>query len=292
MKKVLFSLCFTFFLITSVQSQCIAEAGSDRVACNGLNGIDTLMIGGNPSSASGTAPYTYRWEASYSFASFQFSASDFLDDTTLANPSILNSGPAELTFYLTVIDSLGNSCIDSTHIQFSYFGTTLSDNFRTINAGDSVQIFPNGGGGIPPISYQWTPTTDLSDPNIATPWASPDTTTFYVVTLTDSAGCQMTVPDVFEVYVNAVGLQEIVTAPKIAELNPNPLTDQSILTIDYPSASDLVIDFYDVKGRIIHRLNTAQKRIVLQKTDFKAGIYFYQIRDEQQVLQKGKLVVN
>ncbi len=50
--------------------------------------------------------------------------------------------------------------------------------------GESVTLGASGG-----VSYAWNPTTDLSDPNIANPSASPPTTTQYTVTVVDSNGC-------------------------------------------------------------------------------------------------------
>lgn len=44
-----------------------------------------------------------------------------------------------------------------------------------------------GSGGT--VSYSWSPTTGLNNPNIANPIASPTTTTTYTVTATESASC-------------------------------------------------------------------------------------------------------
>lgn len=49
---------------------------------------------------------------------------------------------------------------------------------------DSVQLQANGG-----ITYQWTPVTGLSNPNISNPKASPAVTTDYKVVITDTDGC-------------------------------------------------------------------------------------------------------
>ena len=44
-------------------------------------------------------------------------------------------------------------------------------------------------GGSPPYTYAWTPSAGLSDPNIQAPTASPNSTTTYVCTVTDTVGC-------------------------------------------------------------------------------------------------------
>ncbi len=71
------------------------------------------------------------------------------------------------------------------------------------NAGTDVSIC-NGGnttlGASGGTSYAWSPTAGLSNPSIATPVASPTTTTNYTVTVTNSLGCTAT--DVVVVTVN------------------------------------------------------------------------------------------
>ncbi len=57
-------------------------------------------------------------------------------------------------------------------------------NDADVCAGDSLQLFATGG-----VSYQWEPRSTLSCSECAEPMAFPDTTTTYVVTVADSAGC-------------------------------------------------------------------------------------------------------
>lgn len=51
---------------------------------------------------------------------------------------------------------------------------------KTICKGDSVQLTASGG-----TSYSWSPATGLSDPNIANPYAKPDSTRQYIVTISN-----------------------------------------------------------------------------------------------------------
>ncbi|MBK9247912.1 MAG: PKD domain-containing protein [Ignavibacteria bacterium] len=64
----------------------------------------------------------------------------------------------------------------------------------TANAGSDKTICPNSSAQIgdkPEAgnTYTWLPTTDLDDPNIANPNASPKTTTQYILTVTSEHGC-------------------------------------------------------------------------------------------------------
>lgn len=71
---------------------------------------------------------------------------------------------------------------------------------------DSVQLYTSVTGGIEPVSYSWSPTTALLDLNTENPYVSPTMDMGYVATLTDSAGCQFSEQDVFQVFVDVSDL--------------------------------------------------------------------------------------
>lgn len=74
-------------------------------------------------------------------------------------------------------------------------GTTAGPDQTICSVGGSVQLQAIGGS-----SFTWSPTTGLSNPNIANPIASPSATTSYVVTSNLAAGCTNT--DTVTVFVN------------------------------------------------------------------------------------------
>ena len=186
---------------------------------------------------------------------------------------------------------MGNTCIDSVGVQFSRYGVTLADKRKTIIQGDSVQLSPGIVGGIAPLSYQWTPNYNLSDSSSPNPWAKPDSTTSYLVKLTDSAGCQLTDPDPYEVFVIPVGLPNINAEKAKIDIYPNPLTKGSILKIISPDRKISKIEFYDVFGRTVKKHMTNKNSIDLKHTDFEKGVYLYQLFDEGIVLKRRKLIV-
>jgi hypothetical protein len=57
----------------------------------------------------------------------------------------------------------------------------------SICAGASSQLLATPLGGTSPFTFSWTPTTGLSNPNIANPVASPTVSTWYHVVLVDGA---------------------------------------------------------------------------------------------------------
>jgi gliding motility-associated-like protein len=68
-------------------------------------------------------------------------------------------------------------------ICFSY--TSFLDQLvdQSICPGEEIELTASGG-----VSYQWSPAAGLSDPTIANPLASPDTTTLYTVEIIDDCG--------------------------------------------------------------------------------------------------------
>jgi len=74
---------------------------------------------------------------------------------------------------------------------------SVSNNALQVNAGNDEIIMVNGSaelngtatGGTPAYIFSWEPETGLSNPNIANPLASPETTTIYTLTVTDYNGC-------------------------------------------------------------------------------------------------------
>lgn len=68
------------------------------------------------------------------------------------------------------------------------FGVTASAVPGVIAPGESSQLSATVTGGLPPLTYSWTPSAGLSERVIQNPVASPNVSTEYAVTVTDSSG--------------------------------------------------------------------------------------------------------
>lgn len=106
----------------------------------------------------------------------------------LSNPGISNpvaSPTATTTYTLGVLDV--NGCANTDDIQITVNPLPVADAGidQTICDGDITNMAASGG-----VQYDWTPTTDLTDPTSATTAASPTATTNYTLTVTDGNGCQ------------------------------------------------------------------------------------------------------
>lgn len=114
------------------------------------------------------------------------------------NGSIISTiVPQPVACIITALTFLGSSggsgldtvaCTDTIIISIDNFTVNLSPD-TTICVGDSVEIGAlTFDCGKSPFTYSWSPSTGLSDPNIANPKASPLLTTTYNLTVSDGLG--------------------------------------------------------------------------------------------------------
>lgn len=116
-------------------------------------------------------------------ADYLWSPAQYLDDPTIHNPTATIDQQQD--FMVIITDSCG---IDTAYITVEVFDptSTISDDV-TICLGSSTTLEATGGG-----TYSWSPAATLSDPNSATPIATPTSTTQYTVEITSPDGCVLT----------------------------------------------------------------------------------------------------
>ncbi|HCQ28918.1 MAG TPA: hypothetical protein DIU39_01455, partial [Flavobacteriales bacterium] len=146
----------------SILSSPTADAGNDTTICAG----DTVTIGGSPTTQPGNA---ISWSPSGSLSNASSPNPDAFPSTTTTYVVTANNGTCTNTDTVTV--NVGSS-------------TVIVSNDTTICSGDTIQLFASGG-----VSYNWSPSASLNNPNISNPNAFPSTTTTYYVDVTDALGC-------------------------------------------------------------------------------------------------------
>ncbi|GAB5538093.1 MAG: hypothetical protein Salg2KO_01960 [Salibacteraceae bacterium] len=99
-----------------------------------------------------------------------------------ANP--IMSPPVTRKYYVTGTGDGGCQTTDSITLDVYEIPNFSAGEDEEYCIGDSVQFQAVGG-----VSYQWGPTSGLSDPTIANPYCSTRSTQFYQVTITDANGC-------------------------------------------------------------------------------------------------------
>jgi len=291
--KFFHQLLIVFFIvtvsITQTKGQCLVDIGSDTTFCVSL-GQDTFQL--NPPNVNGgTPPYTYTWSGQYTIGStITLTASNFLVDTTSSTPQIINFTDDSLKLYLSVSDSLGATCNDTIIIHFCNTNITLEDKGASINQGDTIQLYTSSIPGCSPYTYQWSPNYNISDPTSPTPSVWPDTTTYYVATVTNAFGCQV-VDETFEVFINPTSVDKYNNKVSMS-IFPNPLTTLTTIKIPEVSQYNLTIVFYDIFGRIINKMKISRPETQIKRADFNSdGIYLYRLFNKKEVLGEGKLIV-
>ena len=190
-------LIIVFLMISIISfSQLTVDAGKDTTYCVSV-WFKPMILGANVRVENGVKPYTYAWEYYHKVTDrFIITASDYLNDTTLQSPLIIDylSWPEWKKFILHVTDANGNYAKDSIYVRLSLFAylTGGGQPWFYLEKGDSIQLtFPNSGifGGIPPLTYYWQPKKYLSDPDSVITWSKPDSTIKYQAFAIDSCGC-------------------------------------------------------------------------------------------------------
>lgn len=164
-----FGIVDTFYKTLIVSSSAIptANAGSDINICQGGNAsINASITGSN--------------------ASFIWIPTIGLSNATVLNPT---ASPAATTTYSLITSNLAG-CHDTDAI------TVFINALPNVSAGNNLSFCDNtngvqlNGSGIGTAS--WSPSTNLSNPNILNPLASPNSLTNYTLTVTNSNNCSAT----------------------------------------------------------------------------------------------------
>ncbi len=168
----------TTYTVTVENSAGCVSVDSVGVTVNPLPvvsaGNDTSICAGAGVQLNGSGGGSYLWTPDTG-----------LDDATAEDP--IASPTTTTTYTLTVTDA--NQCSASDEV------TVGVDPLPTADAGPDVWVCPGfdvllqGSGGT---TYNWSPTTGLSDAAIADPLAAPGATTTYTLTVTDASGCSGT----------------------------------------------------------------------------------------------------
>ncbi len=105
--------------------------------------------------------------------------------STQPNPVVQYANPGQYSATLTITNAEGTSTATRTNFVTVYAPpNAFAGVDQSFCAGGSAQLQATGGS-----TYQWLPTTGLSNPNIANPVASPGTSTLYTVIATSAQGC-------------------------------------------------------------------------------------------------------
>jgi hypothetical protein len=291
------SLSFTSCAIFA-QTPLIVDAGSDKIICSTQWGVDTTIIGGQPSAMGGIPPYTYSWQFKYpipfSNTGITIYGSELLNDTTLANPKIVNptwGNELDLPYMvLTVTDSVGTIASDSIHLIFSVFAFSLMNYSFYLVQGDSISFEegPDIFYGVGPLTYLWQPSHGLSDSTKAYNfWMKPDYSISYYAIATDSVGCSATGdPNLVRIVVFPVGIEDCLPNTNF-KVYPNPATDYLQIEINNTAVSDNTsFTLFNMLGKKVYSTQITSNQQQIDVSQLARGNYSYIIGEFQ-----GKIIL-
>lgn len=134
-------------------------------------GNNVAICVGNNTTLSASGGVSYSWSPT----------------TGINNPNISNpiANPSTSTNYtVTVTNGSGCSATDAVLVTVNPLPLANAGTDASICIGNNTTLNASGG-----INYIWSPTTALSNPNIANPIANPTSTISYTVTVTNGNGC-------------------------------------------------------------------------------------------------------
>ena len=228
---------------------------------------DPTICGGQNIQISASGGGTYQW-----------SPTTNLINSSSASPTV---SPTSTTTYNVVVTA-ANGCTDqgSVTVNVESLDVTATSIGGPLCPGEMAQLSVGGG-----VSYVWSPTDGLNNPNIANPEARPGVATEYCVTVTDAAGCTGTscvtvgvdftcVPPNCDITANGAtticaGESTQLTASGSVNYTWSPTTGLSNPNIANPQAAPTETTTYTVTGMSENGcISTAQVTVTVGETPF------------------------
>lgn len=134
-------------------------------------GIDDTICTGDATQLNASGGVTYSWSPAAGL-------SNTLINNPVANPNVTTN------YSVLVTDANGCQSSDNMLLTVHQLPLVNAGPNQSACLGTPVQLSASGG-----VSYSWTPTSGLNNPNIANPVATPAITTTYTVVVTDANNC-------------------------------------------------------------------------------------------------------
>ncbi len=102
-------------------------------------------------------------------------------------------------------------------------------------------------------------------------------------------GCDSTV--LISVDVLTTSLDEFSAQEHFLQVYPNPFSNETVFEIQAVRKPDFVLEVFHPNGSLLRSINFTEQRLVLDRKDLVAGMYFYRLKDKSSVIEQGKLIV-
>lgn len=188
-----------------------------------------------------------------------------------ANLSFQPEGDDLIT--VDVVSRRGCSFQQSFTITLDGVTASVQDSVFQIVEGESVQLFASGG-----TEYSWSPEIGLSSSDIPNPFAMPDETTLYTVTVTNDIGCI----DELEVRIEVI---QMAFAPDVFSPNGDG-RNESFKVYDLEKATSFKFSIFDRVGNLVFESTNLNEVTVAGWDGTKGGqelptgTYFWRVSGE------------
>ena len=165
----------TTYTVTATDVNGCSNTASTMVT---INSLPVVSISPNASVCTGSGAQL----SASGGTSYTWLPSGSLNNANVSNPvaSPINT----ITYTVTVTNANGCSNIATTTITVNATLIVTASPNTAICIGSATQLTSSGG-----ISFSWTPSTGLGDPNISNPTANPSAATTYTLISSDINGC-------------------------------------------------------------------------------------------------------
>lgn len=156
----------------------------------------------------------------------------------------------------------------------------------TICEGDSVQLESFSTGGVPTLTYNWTPAANLSNNSIEDPYASPVANTTYTLLIQDGNGCGATETYIVNVDTSAscdgggsndtTGIEDLINQDLIA-VYPVPARSQLHVDLGPNMPQDVQIVMLDMVGNRVYKMRSEGQKNSIPVHSFERGVYLIRV---------------
>ncbi len=187
---------FTPTAVGSYVLRFTAKDGKNAMAADNVavmvNALLAASINGpDPVDPGSTNTYTVSTDASSPGYLWTVTNGTIVGENTTSSVEVEAGGPqADVLVEVSVTDGVTSDVVyalKSVTVTNPLAVTANAGADRSIPFGASTTLGgnPTANGGVDPLTYEWSPTTGLNDPNAANPVAQPITSTTYTLTVTD-----------------------------------------------------------------------------------------------------------
>ncbi len=255
MRKFICLLCLLNTI--NIFGQCsVTFAGDPTAYCGMCTGYITAFPTGQP-------PFSYLWSTG---------------DTTQTI-----SGLCAGIYSLTVTDSNSCSVTQNAAVSGSSFSAFVTGTDATCAGCCDGTGDVTTAGGFPPYTYSWS--------------CSGQTTSSVTglcagncfVQVTDGMGCSVFLPLTTNEPPTGINVNDISSS---ILLYPNPTNQNTTLKFQNSEHNNYTLTLYDTRGNLVQtRNNITTDKVEIERKNLTNGVYFFQLRTDNQVVGTGKLTI-